>query len=65
MSRYGIRKVSNHDTVSLTAAAWPQFTYSRWVMIRIQTPASDKRQSASLQPSKAGSEAIIRRSVTA
>ena len=37
--------------MSAIAVAWLQFTYSRWVMMRIHTPASDSRHSASEQPS--------------
>ena len=65
MSRYGMRSVSSHCTVSLTASAWAQLTYSRWVITRIHTPASDRRHNASAAPSMAGRFASIRCSMTA
>ena len=34
--------MSSHATVSPAAASCPQLTYSRWVTMRIQTPASLK-----------------------
>ena len=49
---------SSHSTVSATAMAWPQFTHSRWVMIRTHTPASDRRHSASAAP---GMASIVRK----
>ena len=54
MSRYGMPVSSSQATVSATAIAWPQLTHSRWVMIRIHTPASDSRQRLSATPGSGG-----------
>ncbi len=65
MSRYGMPVSSSQATVSATATAWPQFTHRRCVMIRIQTPASDRRHRLSDTPGIAGMWRNIRCSSTA
>ena len=64
-SRYGMPTASSQATVSPTAMAWPQLAYRRWVTMRIHTPASLSRHSASAAPATIGMSRNMRCSSTA